>query len=64
MSEPKTIYCPQCGRKVFAYDGKSTMIIGVNCKKCRKRVVYNPISDETKLCKIPERNTSSGKCYC
>lgn len=58
--KPKKIYCPSCGRKVMTYDGRHSMIIGNNCKKCDKRVVYDPIEDITELKEIPKRTTSSG----
>lgn len=34
--KPKTIYCPLCGRKVATHDGRSTMNISVECRKCHK----------------------------
>lgn len=37
MTEPKTIYCPRCGRKVATWDGRSSMNISVNCKKMQKK---------------------------
>lgn len=37
---PKTIYCPRCGRKVATHDGRSTMNISVECRKCHKKVVF------------------------
>ena len=49
MTEPKTIYCPRCGRKVAVWDGRSSMNISVNCKKCRKRVVYHVDTGTTEL---------------
>ena len=49
MTEPKTIYCPRCGRKVATWDGRSSMNISVNCKKCRKRVVYHVDTGTTEL---------------
>lgn len=52
MTEPKTIYCPRCGRKVATWDGRSSMNISVNCKKCRKRVVYHVDTGTTELKKI------------
>lgn len=56
----KTIYCPGCGRKVASHDGKSKNVIEVNCRKCWKRVVFNPTTYELKVKEIPERNSSSG----
>ena len=41
---PKTIYCPRCGRKVATHDGRSTMNISVECRKCHKKVVFYPDS--------------------
>ena len=64
MAEPKTIYCPRCGRKVATWDGRSSMNISVNCKKCRKRVVYNVDTGTTELKKILQRTTSSGMTFC
>lgn len=60
MSEPKKIYCPRCKRKVATYDGRSTMPIVTRCNHCKKRVVYNPLTDQISIKKIPQRNTSSG----
>ena len=42
MADRKTIYCPKCGRKVAAWDGRSTNNISVKCKKCNKLVIYFP----------------------
>ena len=60
MSEPKTIYCPKCGRKVATWDGRSKNNISVKCKKCNKLVVYDVESEEVKIKAIPQRTTSSG----
>ena len=60
MAEPKTIYCPKCGRKVATWDGRSTINILVKCKKCNKLVVYDVESEEVKIKAIPQRTTSSG----
>ena len=64
MTEPKTIYCPRCGRKVATWDGRSSMNISVNCKKCRKRVVSHVDTGTTELKKILQRTTSSGMTFC
>lgn len=63
MSEPKTIYCPRCGRKVANYDGRSSINVIVHCKKCKMRVVYHVDTDITEIKKIPPRNTSSGMTF-
>lgn len=63
MGEAKTIFCPQCKRKVAHYDGKSTINVIVNCQKCRKRVVYHINTDTTEIKDIPLRHCSSGKCF-
>ena len=60
MSEPKTIYCPKCGRRVATWDGRSTINISVKCKKCNKLVVYNVENEKTEIKEIPPRTTSSG----
>lgn len=64
MTEPKTIYCPRCGRKVAVWDGRSSMNISVSCQKCRKRVVYHVDTGNTELKKIVQRTTSSGMTFC
>ena len=61
MGEPKSILCPQCGRKVGTYDGRATVNITALCEKCRKTVVYMPATDETIIRPLPERTSSSGK---
>ena len=60
MSESKTIYCPNCGRKVGTYDGRSTNNISVKCKKCNKLIIYFAEKDTTGIRPLPERNTASG----
>lgn len=60
MAEPKTIYCPKCGRKVATLDGRSTINISVRCKKCDKLVVYDVENEKTIIKEIPKRTTSSG----
>ena len=52
MSEPKTIYCPKCGRKVATWDGRSTINISVRCKKCDKLVVYDVENEKVKIKEI------------
>lgn len=63
MAEPKTIYCPKCGRKVAKWDGRSTMNISVKCKKCNKLVVYNVKNEKVEIKNIPQRTTSSGMIF-
>lgn len=60
MAEPKTIYCPKCGRKVATWDGRSTNNISVKCKKCNKLVVYDVENEKTEIKEIPKRTASSG----
>ena len=60
MLEPKTIYFPKCGRKVATWDGRSTINIVDNCKKCRKRVIYHVDTEKTEIKDMPPRETSSG----
>lgn len=60
MTEPKTIYCPKCGRKVATWDGKSTINILVKCNKCKKLVVYEIDSEKAIIKDLPERSQSSG----
>ena len=60
MAEPKTIYCQKCGRKVAAWDGRSSNNISVRCKKCDKLVVYDVENEKTIIKEIPKRTTSSG----
>ena len=60
MAEPKTIYCPKCGRKVATWDGRSTINIVIKCKKCNKLVVYDVENEKVKIKEIPQRTTSSG----
>ena len=60
MAEPKTIYCPKCGRKVATWDGRSTINISVKCNKCNKLVVYDIENEKVKIKEIPQRTTSSG----
>lgn len=56
----KKIYCPICGRSVAKWDGKSTIPIHVNCKKCKKRIVFEPETQKVSAKEIPKRPFSSG----
>lgn len=60
MSEPKTIYCPKCGRKVVTWDGRSMNNISVKCNKCNKLVVYDVENEKSEIKAIPQRSTSGG----
>lgn len=63
MSEKKTIYCPYCGRRVAQYDGRSSINVIANCRKCKLRVVYDVDTKETIAKKIPARACSSGMTF-
>ena len=60
MADPKTIYCPKCGRKVATWDGRSKNNVLSKCSKCRKLVVYDTEIKEVKLMEVPPRIASSG----
>ena len=60
MAEPKTIYCPLCGRKVSVWDGKRTINIVEKCYKCKKLIIFDVEKRKTKIRSIPQRETSSG----
>lgn len=60
MAEPKTVYCPQCGRRVGQWDGRSTINVVTHCRNCKKRVIYHIDKDVTEVKAIPPRNSSSG----
>lgn len=63
MANPKTIYCPRCGRRVATYDGRSTINVVAKCKKCQKRIVYYVDTGETELKPILPRATGSGMTF-
>lgn len=63
VKKEKTIYCPKCKRRVATYDGRSSNNVIVNCKNCKKRVVYYFETDETVLKEIPIREQGSGKRF-
>lgn len=63
MAEPKTIYCPKCGRQVAHYDGKQTINPRGKCKKCKHVVVYDIKKDDRFIEKIPQRHCSSGMTF-
>lgn len=63
MGNEKNIYCPSCSRRVSRWDGKATIEIIANCKKCKKRIVFNPRSGNIKIKPIPPRTTSSGMTF-
>lgn len=63
MAEPKTIYCPKCGRKVATWDGRSTINVLAKCNKCNKLVVYNVENERAEIKKIPPRTSSGGMIF-
>lgn len=58
-----SIYCPKCGRKVGTHDGKSTINLTRQCKNCKKRVVFNRFTGETRVRPLVKRTTSSGVTF-
>ena len=60
MTEPKTIYCPKCGRKAMNVDEKSKMDFYSKCKKCNKIVYYHAETKTVEIKNIPYRTCSSG----
>ena len=63
MAEPKTIYCPKCGRKVATWDGRSTINVIAHCVNCVRRVVYHVDNGTTEIKDIPPRVSSSGMTF-
>lgn len=60
----RNIYCPLCRRKVGSHDGKSTIVKEVDCRKCNRRIVFDPMNDgKIVVKKIPPRNSSSGVTF-
>lgn len=59
----RNIYCPGCGRKVGSHDGKSTNVKEVECKKCWKTVVFEPITGNTRIKGRSQRVSSSGVTF-
>lgn len=59
----RTIYCPTCGRKVGSHDGKATNVKEVDCRKCWKTVVFNPLTGKTKIKEKRKRVSSSGVTF-
>ena len=63
MAEAKKIYCPKCNSHVGTYDGKSSVNFVTRCNKCRKRVIYDIATGETRIKELPARATSSGMTF-
>lgn len=59
----KTIYCPDCGRKVGMYDGRSQIDKRYLCKKCNKRIVYRVANGKVEVKNRADRTTSSGMVF-
>lgn len=62
-TEPVTVYCPKCGRKVGIYDGRASVNFLSSCKNCRKLVIYDIATKETTVEQLPHRSCSSGKAF-
>ena len=61
--KPKTIYCPCCSRKNATWDGKSSNIITVKCRNCRRMTVFEPSTGKTISKPLPNRVTASGMTF-
>ena len=59
----RNIFCDICGRKLMKYDGKAKIPQIVDCKNCKKRVVYDQLTNKQKVKMIPKRNSSSGVVF-
>lgn len=57
------IYCPKCYRKLGSCSEKATIPKVVDCKECKKRIVYNPVTGNTEVNPIPARPLASGKTF-
>ena len=55
----KIIYCPECAREIYRYDGKHETEITKRCL-CGRYVKYCPATDRTVIINRPERQTASG----
>nr|DAI34327.1 MAG TPA: DNA-directed RNA polymerase [Caudoviricetes sp.] len=60
----KTIYCPDCGRKVAEYDGITKSNVYSVCRKCKRQIVYLTDTGETVSKRRSNRTTSSGMSFC
>lgn len=63
MAEPVKVYCPKCNRYVGTYDGKASINLVTKCKNCRKQVIYDINTKETRIKPLPQRQTSSGMFF-
>ena len=63
MAKNINIYCPRCNRKVSQWDGRSSINVESECKKCRKRVLFDVTTFCTEIRDIPPRACSSGKTF-
>lgn len=58
--KPKEILCPTCNKKVGTWDGRSTIDYVVQCRQCRKCVIYHIENGEIEIKPLSKRATSSG----
>ena len=61
--ENKKIYCPRCSRKLGMWDGKTKTSVIVNCHKCKKQIIYHPLTAHREIKNITPRNTASGVTF-
>lgn len=63
IMKSRIVYCPICGKKTGTYSGMTEDVHVSRCRKCNKRVIYNPLTGETICKRFPEKNTSSGVSF-
>lgn len=59
----RIVKCPICNREVGKHCNKSTTIFMSRCRKCKKKVIYDPDTGETTYKDFPQKNTSSGVSF-
>lgn len=59
----KDIFCPWCGSFLKHYKGWGWTAIQAKCKKCKKLVTYDHISDTYKVDNLPQRSSSGQTFY-
>lgn len=63
MGLPREIYCPSCQRYLGRYDGRGTINPIINCRKCRKQVIFDIATRDLIVKDIPRRESSSGMTF-
>lgn len=57
------VMCPKCGTRVMTWDGITKTPMVTRCRACMNMVVFDPVTQKSRIGSEPTRASVSGKRY-